>query len=296
MKNKIQKINKKDSQLVNLESQLDLLLKGQENNSDKLQIIGEELRRGFIGLALRNEELLKSNDQLKQQLDEVLKELNAIKQERQEKAARKEAWTTRKRKPKRDPIDSKIYQLLIQETAGPGYVDTRTRVAICLLTITGVRISELLPLKVHQLQTLLKEGWVPISRLKRGPSNHKAFLTHSGKKILKAREKDFQALFFGKQPEDYVFTSNRNPHKMLQRQTLTTDVNRVTKVVSQGLPGKPVITSHSFRIGFITKLWKKTNDIEFVRQTIGHRDLSSTSKYISELPDQERKNKIEQIH
>ena len=29
MKNKIQKINKKDSQLVNLESQLDLLLKGQ---------------------------------------------------------------------------------------------------------------------------------------------------------------------------------------------------------------------------------------------------------------------------
>lgn len=47
MKNKIQKINKK-------ESQLDLLLKGQENNSDKLQIIGEELRRGFIGLALRN--------------------------------------------------------------------------------------------------------------------------------------------------------------------------------------------------------------------------------------------------
>ena len=36
MKNKIQKIDKKDSQLVNLESQLDLLLKGQEKNSDKL--------------------------------------------------------------------------------------------------------------------------------------------------------------------------------------------------------------------------------------------------------------------
>jgi hypothetical protein len=39
MKNQIQKINKKDSQLVNLESQLDLLLKGQEKNSEKLQII-----------------------------------------------------------------------------------------------------------------------------------------------------------------------------------------------------------------------------------------------------------------
>ena len=115
MKNKIQKINKKDSQLVNLESQLDLLLKGQEKNSDKLQIIGEELRRGFIGLALLNEELLKSNDQLKQQLDEVLKELNAIKQEREEKAARKEARANRKRLPKRDPMTRDIYKELIDQ-------------------------------------------------------------------------------------------------------------------------------------------------------------------------------------
>lgn len=79
MKNKIQKINKKDSQLVNLESQLDLLLKGQEKNSDKLQIIGKELRRGFTKLALRNEEFLKSNDQLKQQLDDLIKKLNTFK-------------------------------------------------------------------------------------------------------------------------------------------------------------------------------------------------------------------------
>ena len=46
MKNKIQKTNKKDSRLINLESQLNLLLERQEKNSDKLQIIGEEL--GFF--------------------------------------------------------------------------------------------------------------------------------------------------------------------------------------------------------------------------------------------------------
>ena len=43
------------------------------------------MQKGFIGLALRNEELLKSNDQLKQQLEIVVDELNAIKQEREEK-------------------------------------------------------------------------------------------------------------------------------------------------------------------------------------------------------------------
>ena len=49
-KNKIQKTNKKDSRLINLESQLNLLLERQEKNSDKLQIIGEEL--GFFWLGL----------------------------------------------------------------------------------------------------------------------------------------------------------------------------------------------------------------------------------------------------
>ncbi len=173
MKNKIQKINKKDSQLVNLESQLDLLLKGQEKNSDKLQIIGEELRRGFIGLALRNEELLKSNEQLKQHL----KELNAIKEEQEAKAVRKKARANRKRLPKRDPMTREIYKELIKATEGPTYIHVRTRVALCILAVTGIRISELLPLKVNQLQTLIEENWIAIDRSKRGPTNHKAFLT-----------------------------------------------------------------------------------------------------------------------
>ena len=88
MENKIEKINKEDNPLLfEMESKLDLLVKGQERNSNKLEIIGNDLRKGFIGLALRNEELLQSNDQLKEQLDDVLKELNAVKKKREEKAA-----------------------------------------------------------------------------------------------------------------------------------------------------------------------------------------------------------------
>ena len=154
MENKIQKTNKKDNQLINLESQLDLLLKGQEKNSDKLQIIGEEIRRGFIGLALRNEELLKSNDQLKQQLNAVLKELNLIKQEREEKAARKEARANRKRLPKRDPMTAEIYKELIKEAEGPTYIHVRTRIALCILAVTRIRINELLPFYNFQIMSV----------------------------------------------------------------------------------------------------------------------------------------------
>lgn len=295
MKNKIQKINKKDSQLVNLESQLDLLLKGQENNSDKLQIIGEELRRGFIGLALRNEELLKSNEQLKQQLDGVLKELNLIKQEREERAARKEARTNRKRLPKRDPMTAEIYKELIKEAEGPTYIHVRTRIALCLLAVTGIRINELLPLKVNQLETLVEENWIAIDRSKHGPSNHKAFRTKEGKKIIQDRKKDFQLIFLMKEPNAYVFSPEINHFKKLRREVITIDVNKVMHKVSKILPGQPNITSHSFRVGYITQLWKDSKDIEFVSQTIGHQKLDTTSAYLNKLSDQERRERISQL-
>ena len=62
--------------------------------------------------------------------------------------------------------------------------------------------------------------------------------------------------------------------------------------VSNLLPSKPKITSHSFRIGYISQLWKDTKDIEFVRQTIGHRSLNSTSAYVIHMDDEERQNRI----
>jgi site-specific recombinase XerD len=93
----------------------------------------------------------------------VISELNAIKKEREEKAARRKKWSNRKRLPKRDPINSEIYNLLIKESEGPSYIATRTRIAICLLTVTGIRISELLSLKVGQLETLL-EGRLDFNR------------------------------------------------------------------------------------------------------------------------------------
>ena len=160
MENKKQ-LKVQDNQLITkseVESKLNILVEGQTNNSKQLQAIRNDLQKGFIGLALRNEELLKSNDQLKQQLDEVLKELNAIKQERQEKAARKEARANRKRLPKRDPMTAEIYKKLIKEAEGPTYLHVRLRLTLCLLAVTGVRINELLNIKVSQLKTLTQES------------------------------------------------------------------------------------------------------------------------------------------
>jgi integrase len=297
MKNKIQKENN-SLDLTNYEplrDELSKILENQRIGKKKQDQILETTQRGFIGIALRNEKLLKSNYQLKQQLDEVLKELNAIKQEREKKAARKEAWANRKRLPKRDPMTGEIYRELMRATKGPTYINLRTRMALCILAVTGIRINELLPLKVSQLETLFKENWIAIDRSKRGPSNHKAFLTKEGKKIIQDRQKDFQLVFLMKELDSYVFTAEANHYKSLDRVVITRDVNKVMREVSNQLPGKLNITSHSFRIGYITKLWKDSKDIEFVKQTMGHRTLETTSAYVSQMTDQERQKRISDI-
>ena len=289
--NKLKNFKKEKNQLITeseVESKLDILVKGQINNSQELEAIRNDLQRGFIGLALRNEKL-------NQKLEIAVSELNAMKKKREEKATRREKWAKRKRLPKRDPINSEIYKLLIQESEGPTYIATRTRIAICLLTVTGIRIGELLSLKVGQLETLLNEGWISIDRLKRGPANHKAFLTLEGKKLVKARKRDFEFLFLMKDKDSYIFTSDRKPNQKLRRERITMDVNKVTHSVSKLLPSNPNITSHSFRIGYISQLWKDTKDIEFVRQTIGHRSLNATSGYVAQMGDQERQDRISRI-
>ena len=210
--NKLKKFKKEKNPLITeseVESKLDILVRGQINNSQELEAIRNDLQRGFIGLALRNEKL-------NQKLEIAVSELNGMKKEREEKAARREKWAKRKRLPKRDPINSEIYKLLIQESEGPTYIATRTRIAICLLTVTGIRIGELLSLNVGQLETLLNEGWISIDRLKRGPANHKAFLTSEGRKLVKARKRDFEFLFLMKNKDSYVFTSDRKPNQKLR--------------------------------------------------------------------------------
>jgi len=290
-KNGLSKIKKDESDKDNYKKilgRLELVVEGQKVTQKDLQL-------GFIVLAKQNSELLDLNKELNQQLETVVSELNVVKKEREEKAARKKAWSNQKRLPKRDPINSEMYNLLMKESEGPGYIATRTRIAICLLTVTGIRIGELLSLKVGQLETLLEEGWISIDRLKKGPANHKAFLTPEGKKIVKARKRDFEFLFLMKDKDSYVFTSDRKPNQMLRRETITIDVNRVMHSVSKFLPSKPNITSHSFRIGYIFQLWKDTKDIEFVKQTIGHCRLDSTSGYVNQMTDQERENRISRI-
>jgi integrase len=163
------------------------------------------------------------------------------------------------------------------------------------LAITGIRVNELLPLKVHQLKTLLVEGWIKIDRSKGGPSSHKAYLSKQGKQILKSRQKDFDLLYLFKEDKSYIFTSQLDHNKHIRREQITKDINKIMALVSKNLPDQPNLKSHSFRTSFITELWKDTNDIEFVRQVIGHSKLDTTSSYVQDLSEKERQYRMSEV-
>jgi len=74
----------------------------------------------------------------------------------------------------------------------------------------------------------------------------------------------------------------------LSHETITRDVNRVVSSVSKSLLDQSNINSDSFRIGYISKLWKNTKDIKFVEPVIGHSKMDTISSYVEKLSDQER--------
>lgn len=182
----------------------------------------------------------------------------------------------KKRLSKRDPVTLEIYQNLITTTEtrlirSNNYTTARLRVTLCLLTITGINVSQLLPLKVHQVKTLLEEGWIKIYCSKRRSASHKAYLSNQGKHLLKSRQKDFDLLFFLKKETSYIFSSQLDHNKPIRREQITKDVNKIMALVSKNLPDQPNLKSYSFCISDdITQLWRDSKDIKLIKQTIGH--------------------------
>ena len=267
------------------------------------------MKEGFVGLAIQNAELnaelKEQNKALKDQLNQLQEQLKFVTEELQERKERerllqekKEKWKNRRRLPKRETITIEIYDSLIQSSQKCKYSNlyqsARLRLTIALLLVTGIRISELLPLKIKQVESLFTKHWISINRAKRGPANHKAFLTKEGARIMQERRSDFELMQLFKDGDSYIFTAE-NSKKPLSREAFTNLINKFIKDCARKMDRNPNLSSHSFRIGYITQLWKDSKDIEFVKQIIGHRNLDNTSAYIKELSDQERQDRISQL-
>jgi site-specific recombinase XerD len=91
-----------------------------------------------------------------------------------------------------------------------------------------------------------------------------------------------------------IFTAD-NSNKPLEREAFTNLINQFIRNCARKIDSNTNLSSHSFRIGFLTKLWRDTNDIEFVKQSIGHAKIDTTSLYVEHIPDEDRKQRMENI-
>ena len=111
---------------------------------------------------------------------------------------------------------------------------------------------------------------------------------------MQDRRSDFELLQLFKDGDSYIFTAE-NSKKPLSREAFTNLINKFIKDCARKMDDNPNLSSHSFRIGFITELWRDTNDIEFVRQAIGHAKIDTTSQYVENLSEKERQDRMIEI-
>ena len=187
----------------------------------------------------------------------------------------------------------------------------RLRLAMVLRVVTGIRISEIRFLKVSQIVTLFEKNYLQVNLSKGGHKGHKFFLTKEGATLVRTYRVDFVNLMFllgflqelgtrrnlgNLEPgvlEFYLFSANSSKGQIpLSRSFFTRQMNEVLTQTPQLAERGIHLTSHSFRRGYITSLWKETKDLEFVRQVIAHKQIGTTSLYVKVLSDEERQRRL----
>ena len=260
--------------------------------------------------------LTHDNQENKKILDELKAYKEEIEQQEAKKAERRAIRINRQRRPETQPFEkSYLSHILNHIDSSPEFhnlTKKRLRVAIVILVITGIRISEVRNCQISPIFNLLNKNFIAIDRLKQGRKQHKAFLTPAGINLLKKFREDFFELLFAlgviqinqnfnkidtKQFENlFLFTSQQSRGlRPLSRQHFTDQVNKVVQKVPELKDQGIRLTSHSFRKGYITELWKETNDIEFVRQIIGHSNIQTTSLYTVSLSDTEKQTRLNAV-
>lgn len=189
------------------------------------------------------------------------------------KAELAEKRKNRQRRNNTQPFLKEHYDSAIHEISNNKdmsfLIAARLRVIITILILTGIRISELRELKVSQILSLLRKGYLAINRQKRGPVNHKAFLSNQGKKILNNIKEDIILLLQYNSiplPEEnlsnyyvlpydhlYLFSNSKSKGKKpLARPYINNLLNKNLQKLDVFKNADLHFTSHSFRHGYPT--------------------------------------------
>jgi len=144
-------------------------------------------------------------------------------------------------------------------------INIKHRMIISLLYSSGLRVSEVVNLKVKDLSL---SDMTLIVREGKGKKDRLTIFSEKLKEQLKEFIED-------KEPGDYLFPSGQNPQEKLSIRTVQVIFKRA--VYLAGIKKDP--SCHDLRHSFATHLLENGTDIRYIQVLLGHKNLSTTSIY-----------------
>jgi len=149
----------------------------------------------------------------------------------------------------------------------------KSKLMIKMLYASGLRVSELVNMRVNQLELDKKTAWV------RGGKGAKDRLVILSDRLVKDLKK-----YLEKHDSDYLFPGRRG--------ALTTrNVQQIVSSVAKKSSIKKRVTPHTLRHSFATHLLENGTDIRLIQELLGHADLSTTQIYTHVSDEAKRKVK-----
>jgi len=178
-----------------------------------------------------------------------------------------------KKQIKRDSIDLKLMELIIKNLGNKTFTEKRAIICIVLLFITGCRINELRNFNKYNINKLLQYGTLTIYTFKTRNTRRidiGKLETRMLKDIMPVIEEYYKEL----SPRNHILYSSKG--KEINNRSAYIWLNKILKRLGK-MYGVDLLT-HSFRIGYVTKLLKKYN-VQIAKSIIGHNDITTTIKY-----------------
>ena len=149
----------------------------------------------------------------------------------------------------------------------------KSKLIISFLYATGLRVSELVDLKVQDMNLENKMGMV-----KQGKGNKDRLFIVSEKIIPDIKQ------FMDKHPNYQYLFSKEKP-------LTTRNIQKIVKIASKKAGINKKITPHTFRHSFATHLLEAGTDIRYIQELLGHSNLNTTQIYTHVSTDELKKIK-----
>lgn len=161
----------------------------------------------------------------------------------------------------------------------------RNKAMIELMYATGLRVSELINLKVYDIN--LNEAMV--KTMGKGSKERIIPLGDYALNALKKYIYEYRSTFFKKEVNDYLFLNNHG--EKITRQGFFKIIKKIAR--DQGI--NKDFSPHTLRHSFATHLLKHGADLRIIQELLGHSDVSTTQIY-THMSNEQLEDTFKQYH